>query len=44
MSKENTRRKFHTDIECVQKGFANGVAENHPLKNAPFKLSGKLAS
>ena len=31
MSKENTRRKFHTDIECVQKGFANGVAENHPL-------------
>jgi GTP cyclohydrolase IA len=31
MSKENTRRKFHTDIECVQKGFANGVAEDHPL-------------
>jgi GTP cyclohydrolase IA len=31
MSKENTRRKFHTDIECVKKGFANGVASDHPL-------------
>ena len=31
MSEKNTRRKFHTDIECVQKGFANGVASDHPL-------------
>ena len=31
MDKENNRRKFHTDIECVQKGFANGVASDHPL-------------
>ena len=31
MSEENKRRKYHTDIECVQKGFANGVAEDHPL-------------
>jgi len=31
MSKENTRRKYHTDIECVRKGFANGVAADHPL-------------
>ena len=28
---ENNRRKYHTDIECVKKGFANGVAEDHPL-------------
>ena len=31
MDKENNRRKFHTDIECVQKGFANGVVSDHPL-------------
>ncbi len=31
MSKEKTRRKFHTDIEYVKKGFANGVASDHPL-------------
>tara|TARA_B110000285_G_scaffold104447_1_gene118893 strand:- start:1420 stop:2118 length:699 start_codon:yes stop_codon:yes gene_type:complete len=31
MDKENNRRKFHTDIECVQEGFANGVAEGFPL-------------
>jgi GTP cyclohydrolase I len=31
MSKENTRRKYHTDIECVKEGFANGVASEHPL-------------
>ena len=31
MDKENNRRKFHTDIECVQKGFANGVESDHPL-------------
>ncbi len=28
---ENKRRKYHTDIECVQKGFANGVAADNPL-------------
>lgn len=28
---ENNRRKYHTDIECVKKGYANGVAEDHPL-------------
>jgi len=31
MSEKNTRRKYHTDIECVQEGFANGVASKHPL-------------
>ena len=31
MSKENPRRKLHTNIETVQKGFANGVASNYPL-------------
>ena len=31
MSKENTRRKYHTDIECVKEGFANGGAAEHPL-------------
>jgi GTP cyclohydrolase I len=29
--KENNRRKFHTDIECVKMGFANGVASGVPL-------------
>jgi len=28
---ENKRRKQHTDLECVQVGFANGVAPNFPL-------------
>jgi GTP cyclohydrolase I len=28
---ENNRRKLHNDIECVQKGFANGVAADYPL-------------
>ena len=28
---ENKRRKNHTDLECVQIGFANGVAPNFPL-------------
>jgi len=28
---ENKRRKFHTDIESVQKGYANGVAADIPL-------------
>ena len=27
----NNRRKFHTGIECVPSGFANGVASNYPL-------------
>ena len=27
---ENKRRKNHTDLECVQGGFANGVAPNFP--------------
>jgi len=28
---ENTRRKKHTELECVQVGYANGVAPNFPL-------------
>ena len=28
---ENTRRKTHTELECVQVGYANGVAPNFPL-------------
>lgn len=28
---ENNRKKQHTDLECVQVGFANGVAPNFPL-------------
>ena len=28
---ENKRRKNHTDLECVQIGFANGVSPNFPL-------------
>ena len=28
---ENKRRKNHTDLECVQIGFANGVAPGFPL-------------
>ncbi len=31
MSKENTRRKIHPDIECVPIGFANGQAQKNPL-------------
>tara|TARA_R110000824_G_scaffold36287_1_gene112934 strand:+ start:780 stop:1478 length:699 start_codon:yes stop_codon:yes gene_type:complete len=31
MNKENNRRKYHTDIECVKEGFANGVAPGGPL-------------
>ena len=30
---ENKRRKNHTDLECVQEGFANGVAPNFPLSD-----------
>jgi GTP cyclohydrolase IA len=28
---ENKRRKNHTDLECVQTGFANGVVPGFPL-------------
>ena len=28
---ENKRKKQHNDLECVQVGFANGVAPNFPL-------------
>jgi GTP cyclohydrolase IA len=28
---ENNRKKQHTDLECVQIGFANGVAPGFPL-------------
>ena len=31
---ENKRRKNHTDLECVQEGFANGVAPGFPLDSA----------
>jgi len=27
----NNRRKFHTDIECVPFGFANGASSSTPL-------------
>jgi len=29
--KENNRRKFHNNLECVQMGFANGITYDHPL-------------
>jgi GTP cyclohydrolase IA len=41
---ENNRRKFHTDIECVQKGFANGVASDHPLSDKEKKSMIKKAA
>ena len=28
---ENKRRKLHEELEVVQTGFANGVAEGFPL-------------
>jgi len=28
---ENNRRKIHEELEVVQVGFANGVAEGFPL-------------
>jgi len=28
---ENKRRKIHEELEVVQEGFANGVAEGFPL-------------
>jgi len=33
MDKENKRRKFHTDIECVKEGLANGIAFGGPLSD-----------
>ena len=30
---ENKRRKIHEELEVVQEGFANGVAEGFPLNN-----------
>jgi GTP cyclohydrolase IA len=30
---ENKRRKQHENIECVQEGFANGVAQGFPLSD-----------
>ena len=44
MSEENTRRKFHTDIECVKEGFANGVASSHPLSDKEKKTMIKKAA
>ena len=34
----NNRRKFHTGIECVPSGFANGVASNYPLTKEEKEL------
>ena len=31
---ENERRKVHEELEVVQTGFANGVAEGFPLKQS----------
>ena len=28
---ENKRKKQHNDLECVQVGFANGIAPGFPL-------------
>ena len=28
-----SRKKQHTDLEVVQKGFANGVSPNFPLND-----------
>ena len=38
MSEEikNTRRKFHTDIECVPTGYANGKATNANKDNEMY--------
>jgi GTP cyclohydrolase I len=30
---ENKRKKSHNNLECVQEGFANGVAPNFPLSD-----------
>jgi GTP cyclohydrolase I len=34
----NNRRKFHTDIECVPFGFANGAASSQPFTSEEKKL------
>ena len=34
----NNRRKFHTGIQCVPSGFANGVASNYPLTKEEKEL------
>jgi len=34
---KNTRRKTHTDLECVPVGHANGVAPNFPLSDKEKK-------
>jgi GTP cyclohydrolase I len=34
----NNRRKFHTGIECVPSGLANGVASNYPLTKEEKEL------
>lgn len=34
----NNRRKFHTGIECVPSGFANGIASNYPLTKEEKEL------
>jgi N-acetylneuraminate synthase len=39
----NNRRKFHTDIECVPFGFANGAASSTPLSPEEKKLMIKEA-
>ena len=31
---ENKRRKVHEELEVVQTGFANGVAEGFPLEQS----------
>ena len=31
---ENKRRKIHEELEVVQTGFANGVAEGFPLQQS----------
>jgi GTP cyclohydrolase I len=40
----NNRRKFHTDIECVPFGFANGAASSTPLSPEEKKLMIKEAA
>tara|TARA_R110000803_G_scaffold139888_1_gene206514 strand:- start:454 stop:1152 length:699 start_codon:yes stop_codon:yes gene_type:complete len=41
---ENKRRKQHTDLECVQEGFANGVAPNFPLNKEQKEKMIELAA
>ena len=44
MSEKNIRRKLHTNIECVKRGFANGVASDHPLSDKEKKTIIKKAA